>query len=108
MAIPPDTSAFEREGEIELPEPCFVFAGDSIEYFKPFQVVDLSDGERPLRVRLEEDMRTVGAPDAIMPGSIHHSGTIRVHFEPATPGHRYRCDFAMGSRVGIYRPQSSP
>ena len=104
MAIPPDTSGFDTGEEIELSENCFVFGGYSVQYLKPFRVVDLTDGGRELRVRLEEDLRIEGDPKSNMPGASQTVGTIRVWFEPSIPGHRYRCETPMGSRIGVLTP----
>jgi hypothetical protein len=104
MAIPPQTEHDPNEGELDLTENCFVFGGLSLEYLKPFRVVDLSAGEKELTVTLQEDIQVCSSSEEIKPGSIHTAGTIKVYFHPAVPGHRYRCDFSSGQRFGRLRP----
>ena len=94
MAIPPNTSEYEQEGELELSENCFVFSGVSLEYLKPFRVFELTRGEKELKVKVTEDIGAISQGEELKPGSLHTEGTVKVFFHPAKPGHRYHCDFS--------------
>ena len=108
MALPPTLPEDDQDDELELVENCFEFSGYGLEYLKPFRVVDLDDGMRPMTVHLHEDLQMTRSGDGVAPGSVHSSGTIKVYFTPARPGNRYRCEFATGTRIGRLRTDAAP
>ena len=104
MAIPPDTESFKDEGELELQENAFTFSGVSLEYLKPFRVFDLTRGGQECQVKLEQSLAERIQGEEILPGSVYSEGSIKVVFNPAERGHRYRCTFSGGERSGVLRP----